>query len=218
MAGSSTKDKTKTTAHADKKNGIKSRVRVRERGEVFTELREINNILDLTADAHRNYKDQRILEPACGNGNFLVVILERRLADIKKALKKKDQDGTEFAILTAISTIYGVDIMQDNINECHKRLLEIIEKFYKDRVPTKKRRPEFFDTVKEILRTNIQVGDMLNGKEKIVFVEYTAPRDFYFIRNTYRLIDMELGINSSIKRVRPTHYLKIGEKHANRNQ
>ena len=72
------------------RKGIKSRDRVRNRGEVFTELREINNILDLTADAHRNYKDQRILEPACGNGNFLVVILERRLADIKKAIALLD--------------------------------------------------------------------------------------------------------------------------------
>lgn len=197
------------------KKGIKSRDRVRNRGEVFTELREINNILDLTADAHRNYKDQRILEPACGNGNFLVVILERRLADIKKAIKKKDQDDTEFAILTALSTMYGVDIMPDNIKECHERLELIIEKFYKERVSAKNRRVEFFDAVKEILRTNIQLGDMLNGKEKIYFVEYTVPRDYYFVRNEYRLIDLELGINSSKKRIRPTYYLKIGGRNAN---
>lgn len=192
------------------RKGIKSRDRVRNRGEVFTELREINNILDLTADAHRNYKDQRILEPACGNGNFLVVILERRLADIKKAIKKKNQDDTEFAILTALSTMYGVDIMPDNIKECHERLESIIEKFYKERVSTKNRRPEFFDAVKEILRTNIQLGDMLNGKEKVYFVEYTVPRDYYFVRNEYRLVDLELGILSSKKRIKPTHYLKIG--------
>ncbi len=204
----------KTEETAKKSRGIKSRTRVRERGEVFTELREINNILDLTADAHRNYKDQRILEPACGNGNFLVVILERRLADIKKAIKKKDQDGTEFAILTALSTMYGVDIMPDNIVECHDRLTTIIEKFYKERVPAKSRRTEFFDAVKEILTTNIQLGDMLNGKEKISFVEYTVPRDFYFVRNEYRLIDLEIGIVSSKKRIGPTHYLKIGGKNA----
>ena len=216
MAGSSTKNKVSTIANAKSKTSIKSRTRVRERGEVFTELREINNILDLTADAHRNYKDQRILEPACGNGNFLVIILERRLADIKKAVKKKDQDGTEFAILTALSTMYGVDIMPDNIKECHQRLFDIVEAFYKERVPTKKRRPEFLFAVKEILRTNIQLGDMLNGKDKITFVEYTAPRDFYFIRNVYHLTDMELGILSSKERIKPTHYLKIGEQYANK--
>lgn len=197
------------------KKGIKSRDRVRNRGEVFTELREINNILDLTADAHRNYKDQRILEPACGNGNFLVVILERRLADIKKAIKKKNQDDTEFAILTALSTMYGVDIMPDNIKECHDRLMTIIEKFYKERVPKKNRRSEFFDAVKEILRTNIQLGDMLNGKEKISFMEYRESHSYHFVRNEYRLVDMELGIVSSIKRIRPTHYLKIGGGNAN---
>ena len=208
MAGSSTKNKTNIATVGGKQ--IKSRVRVRERGEVFTELREINNILDLTADAHRNYKDQRILEPACGNGNFLVVILERRLADIGKTFKKKDQDGTEFAILTALSTMYGVDIMPDNISECHERLFGIIESFYKERVPTKRRRPDFFDAVKEILRTNIQLGDMLNGKDRITFVEYAVPRDFYFVRNEHSLVDMELKIISSKKRIPPTHYLKIG--------
>lgn len=216
MAGSSTKNKVSVVANAKCKTGIRSRTRVRERGEVFTEFREINNILDLTADAHRNYKDQRILEPACGNGNFLVVILERRLADIKKALRKKDQDGTEFAILTALSTMYGVDIMPDNIKECHQRLFNIVEIFYKERVPTKKRRPEFLFAVKEILRTNIQLGDMLNGKDKIAFVEYTAPRDFYFIRNVYHLVDMELGILSSKERIKPTHYLKIGGQYASK--
>lgn len=200
------------------KKGIKSRDRVRNRGEVFTELREINNILNLTADAHRNYKDQRILEPACGNGNFLVVILERRLKDIKDSFKKKDQDGIEFAILTALSTMYGVDIMPDNIKECHERLMTLIERFYKERVPAKNRRTEFFGAVKEILRTNIQLGDMLNGKEKIYFVEYTVPRDYYFVRNEYRLVDLELGINLSKKRIKPTHYLKIGEGYADRNQ
>lgn len=215
MAGSSTKDKTKVATNAKKKTGIKSRTRVRERGEVFTELREINNILDLTADAHRNYKDQRILEPACGNGNFLVVILERRLADVKKAIKKKDQDETEFAILTALSTMYGIDIMPDNVKECHERLSKIINDFYKERVPAKKRRLDFFAAVKEILYTNIQLGDMLNGKDKITFTEYTVPKDFYFVRNEYRLTDMELGIVSSRRRIRPTHYLKIGEKYAN---
>lgn len=218
MAGSSTISKATISAGAKKRTGIKSRVRVRERGEVFTELREINNILDLTADAHRNYKDQRILEPTCGNGNFLVVILERRLADINKTFKKKDQDGVEFAILTALSTMYGVDIMPDNIKECHERLFKTIELFYKERVPTKKRRQDFFDAVKEILKTNIQLGDMLNGKDKITFIEYTAPRDFYFIRNEYSLTDMELGIASSKKRIPPTHYLKIGAKYDKGNE
>ena len=68
-------------------NGIKSRDRVRDKGEVFTELREINNILDLRPMLTEITKDQRILEPACGNGNFLVVILQRRLADIAATFK-----------------------------------------------------------------------------------------------------------------------------------
>ncbi len=190
---------------------IKSRDRVREKGEVFTELREINNILDLTADAHRNYKNQRILEPACGNGNFLVVILQRRLADIAKTFKKSQNKEIEFAILTALSTIYGVDIMPDNIVEARDRLWHEAKDTYESLVTRTKRHEEWYLAVEEILETNIQLGDMLNGKDKIEFTEWTSPKEGYFIRNIYRLLDMEFGINTSIARLPLTHYLKLAE-------
>ena len=188
--------------------GIKSRDRVREKGEVFTELREINNILDLTADAHRNYKNQRILEPACGNGNFLVVILQRRLNDIAKTFKKSE---IEFAILTALSTIYGVDIMPDNIVEARDRLWHEAKNTYETLVARAKRHEEWYLAVEKILETNIQLGDMLNGKDKVEFTEWTSPKTGFFVRNMYRLLDMELGINESIERTPMTHYLKLAE-------
>lgn len=191
--------------------GIKSRARVRDNGEVFTELREINNMLDLTADAHRNYKDQRILEPACGNGNFLVVILQRRLADIVKTFKKTQQDEFEFAILTALSTIYGVDIMSDNIVEARDRMWHEVKDVYEARVVRKNRREQWYRAVETILETNIQLGNMLTGKDVIEFTEWTSPKQGYFVRNLYRLIDMELGISHSVKRIPMTHYLKLPE-------
>lgn len=195
--------------------GIKSRDRVREKGEVFTELREINNMLDLTADAHRNYKNQRILEPACGNGNFLVVILQRRLADISRAFKKTQQDEIEFAILTALTTIYGVDIMPDNIVEARDRLWHEAKNTYENLIARSKRREAWYLAVEQILETNIQLGDMLSGKDQVTFTEWTSPKNGYFVRNTYRLLDMELGVSQSIERTPMTHYLKLAEvRHA----
>ena len=195
--------------------GIKSRDRVREKGEVFTELREINNILDLTADAHRNYKNQRILEPACGNGNFLIVILQRRLADIAKTFKKTQQDEVEFAILTALSTIYGIDIMPDNIVEARDRLWHEAKNTYENLVTRTKHREQWYLAVEQILETNIQLGDMLNGKDKVEFTEWTSPKGGYFVRNIYRLLDMELGISKSTARLPMTHYLQLAEvRHA----
>lgn len=192
-------------------NGIKSRARVRDKGEVFTELREINNILDLTADAHRNYKDQRILEPACGNGNFLVVILQRRLADIAATFKKSQHQEIEFAILTALTTIYGVDIMPDNIVEARDRMWHEAKATYEAKVPRGKQTEQWHDAVHTILDTNIQLGDMLMGKDKIEFTEWTSPKVGYFVRNVYRLVDMELGINKAIRRIPLAHYASLGE-------
>ena len=195
--------------------GVRSRDRVRERGEVFTELREINNMLDLTADAHRNYKDQRILEPACGNGNFLVVILQRRLADIAKTFKKNQQDEIEFAILTALTTMYGVDIMPDNIVEARDRLWHEAKNTYEALVSRSKRREAWYLAVEQILETNIQLGDMLNGKGEVEFTEWSSPKNGYFVRNIYRLLDMEIGISKSTARTPMTHYLKLAEvRHA----
>lgn len=193
------------------KNGIKSRARVRDKGEVFTELREINNILDLTADAHRNYKNQRILEPACGNGNFLVVILQRRLADIAGSFKKTQYRQAEFAILTALSTIYGVDIMPDNVVEARDRMWHEAKATYEAKVPRSMQTEQWHDAVRTILDTNIQLGDMLMGKDKIEFTEWSSPKVGYFVRNIYRLVDMELGINKAIRRIPLTNYTALGE-------
>ena len=56
---------------------IKSKERVAERGEVFTAEREVNAMCDLVANECLR-PDSRFLEPACGDGNFLAVILKRK--------------------------------------------------------------------------------------------------------------------------------------------
>ena len=92
---------------------IKSKERVAERGEVFTAEREVNAMLDLVENECLR-PDSRFLEPACGDGNFLSAILKRKLAELRRKYKKSPRDYEKLAIV-AIGSLYGVDIMNDNV-------------------------------------------------------------------------------------------------------
>ena len=107
---------------------IKSKKRVSEHGEVFTNEREVKAMCDLLAQECDRI-DSRFLEPACGDGNFLAEILKRKLASVKKLYKRNTYDYERYSVL-AVSSIYGVDILQDNVNECRTRLYKIWEKEY----------------------------------------------------------------------------------------
>ena len=171
---------------------IKSKDRVRERAEVFTQPREVNNILALTQATSNPY--WRFLEPACGNGNFLEAILRQRLERLKQDRIEWHAKNREFSVLKVLSTIYGVDIAEDNIEECKKRLQGVVFEYFK-----KKSSKGFLLAMDEIMRTNLIVGDMLNGKDKVYFVEYTTPMKNFFIRKVFALADMEAGIEKAIK-------------------
>nr|DAP04617.1 MAG TPA: N-6 DNA Methylase [Bacteriophage sp.] len=89
---------------------VKSKNRVRDFGEVFTDEREVKAMCDLIPDWTGN-----VLEPACGNGNFLVEVLNRKLA----SGMTQEQ---------AASTIFGIDIQPDNVAETIERLCKIAPK------------------------------------------------------------------------------------------
>ena len=110
---------------ADEERQIKSKERVRERGEVFTAAREVNAMLDLVKDETENI-DSTFLEPACGDGNFLDEVLRRKLAVCKKRYGKSAADYEKMSFL-ACTTLYGVDIMADNVARCRERLFETWE-------------------------------------------------------------------------------------------
>lgn len=109
---------------------IKSKERVAERGEVFTAEREVNAMCDLVANECLR-PDSRFLEPACGDGNFLAVILKRKLAELRRKYKKSPRDYEKLAIV-AIDSLYGVDIMNDNVIACRERLFSIWNEEYTD--------------------------------------------------------------------------------------
>jgi type I restriction-modification system DNA methylase subunit len=94
---------------------VVSKQRVADHGEVLTGKREVNAMLDLVKQETERI-ESRFLEPACGNGNFLTVILERKLAVVEKRYGKSQLDFERYAVL-AVSSIYGIDILDDNVRQ-----------------------------------------------------------------------------------------------------
>ena len=145
---------------------IKSRQRVAERGEVFTAEREVNAMLDLVKQETERI-DSRFLEPACGTGNFLVEILRRKLEVIRRQYQKQLGE-LELQTTIALSSIYGVDIMKDNVEECCQRLLDIVCNWYSGVHPLQKGPSEkLAATWSYLLHRNILCGDALTLREPV---------------------------------------------------
>ena len=142
------------SAMSAKSKQIKSKARVKKFAEVFTAEREVKDMCDLIPSEVWEDIDSRFLEPACGNGNFLVEIFERKLAHCESA-----QQG-----LQALRSIYGIDIQQDNVEESKQRLFDMfIKQFPKAPAITA-------IVAAQILENNIICGDSLEiikeGKQK----------------------------------------------------
>lgn len=174
----------------EKQQQVISRKRVADHGEVLTNKREVDAMLDLVKQETERI-DSRFLEPACGNGNFLTVILERKLDVVERRYGKTQLDYERYAIL-AISSIYGIDILEDNVQQCRHRLFGIFEWNY-TRLFKSKAKNKCRGVVRFILDCNIIWGDALelktvgNNQQPIVFSEWSPVngsmikrRDFTF--------------------------------------
>jgi SAM-dependent methyltransferase len=167
---------------------VKSKKRVADHGEVFTSDREVNAMLDLVKQETERI-DSRFLEPACGDGNFLAEILRRKLKIVKDRYKRSPSDYEKYAVL-AVTSIYGVDILPDNAQECRKRLFEVFDKEYKANCK-KEINDECREAVRFILRRNILCGDALTLKttdgEPIIFSEWSLVTGALIKRTDYRM-------------------------------
>ena len=104
---------------------IKSKTRVSKFGEVYTPEHIVNAMLDLVKE--ESYRiDSKFLEPACGNGNFLVRILERKL----EAASRMGLENFDRNLFIAVSSIYAVDILKDNVKEAKERMIDVVKKAY----------------------------------------------------------------------------------------
>ncbi len=207
-------------------NQVKSKKRVADHGEVFTNDREVNAMLDLVKHETERI-DSRFLEPACGNGNFLAEVLRRKLAVVDGRYSKSQIEWERYSVI-AISSIYGVDILEDNAIECQERLFNIFSKLYISKFGTNCK-VELIKSMKYILKRNILWGNALDftnpiSKKPIVFSEWTMinenmikRRDYVFQflveqsfqtslfdeNNTAQYFDKE------VSQFPPIHYLKL---------
>lgn len=165
--------------------------RVADHGEVLTGKREVNAMLDLVSHETERI-DSRFLEPACGTGNFLAAILERKLGVVEKRYGKSQLDFERNAVL-AISSIYGIDVLQDNVRQCCHRLFGVFDFDFYSRLFKNRAKNRCREAARFILERNIIWGDALTLKtvaEKpnyIVFSEWSPVngsmlkrRDFTF--------------------------------------
>ena len=190
------------------KSQTKSKERVRERGEVFTAEREVKAMCDLVKDETERI-DSRFLEPACGDGNFLAEILTRKLEIVKRKYKKSALDYEKNAVLAA-SSIYGVDILIDNVIACRERMFKIWDKEYKA-VCKKECSDQTRDAVRFILKRNIVCGNALTLKcvdekgndtdEPIVFSEWAFITGFQMQRQDYTFAHL-LEMNNEEKQTK----------------
>ena len=148
---------------------IKSRKRVAEHGEVFTPDWLVNDMLNLVAHEAERI-DSRFLEPACGEGA------------VRRQYGSSPADY-EFRAVLALMSIYGVELLADNVRACRARLLTLWLAEYERRL---KRPPsaECQKTVHFVLERNILNGNALSMKkvdasaqdtqEPILFSEWSA--------------------------------------------
>ena len=137
---------------------IKSKQRVADHGEVFTPEWLVDAMLDLVKDETERL-DSRFLEPACGSGNFLTKILKRKLATVETKYAKSNFDRNHYAVLS-LMCIYGVELLQDNIEECKANLLEIFAE-YLNLLPE----DALYGCADYVLTQNIVHGDALTMKD-----------------------------------------------------
>lgn len=159
---------------------IKSRQRVRDLAEVFTNPREIDAILDGVAEAFDQI-DVKFLEPAAGNGNFLVEILRRKLRLVSRT-PELTQEMFEFRILRAIASMYAIDISSENVTESRIRLAHELLGQYAREAPRVKPTLGFLNAAAQILGDNIVIGDTLSGVENIELCEWVPSATACFRR------------------------------------
>ncbi|MCL1922015.1 MAG: SAM-dependent DNA methyltransferase [Kiritimatiellaeota bacterium] len=213
-----------------------SRQRTRDHGEVYTAAREVNAMLDLVK-AETERIESRFLEPACGNGNFLVEVLKRKLAVVADRYSKSQAEFDRYAVL-AVSSLYGIDILRDNVEACRERLFSVFNGFYQKTYKADAS-AAYAATARYILGKNIVWGDALDLRrgdgsgEAIIFSEWSPVngammkrRDFTFeglVEDTVREEDTlfrhtsdsgkEVFIPKPIKEHDLTHYLRLVDVH-----
>lgn len=154
-----------------------------DHGEVFTPPWLVEKMLNLVQTETERI-DARFLEPACGSGNFLVPVLERKLAAVDKRYSSSDFERIQQALL-GLMCIYGVELLSDNAEDCRNNLLEVFRSHLKLELDCKEAK-----AARVVLEANIVEGDALSLKnhkgEPIVFPEWSYIGKGIFKRRDFK--------------------------------
>lgn len=174
---------------------VKSKQRVADHGEVFTPAWLVDAMLDLVKDEAERI-DSRFLEPACGSGNFLVRVLQRKLAAVELKYGKSDFERCHFA-LYALMCIYGIELLADNIAECRENMLEIMADYLQI-----EEGDDLYLAASGVLSTNLVHGDALkmlaSDGQPISFAEWGYLGKGKFQRRDFRF-DILTGMSNHIE-------------------
>lgn len=226
-------------------NQIVSRQRVIDKGEVLTGEREVNAMLDLVKHETERI-ESRFLEPACGTGNFLAPILERKLNIVEERYRKSQIEFERYAFM-AVASLYGVDIQEDNVLACRQRLFTIFDERYTALYRAKVKQP-CRDAVRYVLDRNIVWGDALSLKTEgkspkpITFAQWSFVRPSIVRRTDYEYRELLASQSASdsneglfqrkallsdkgkmvflpieLRSYTPVHFLKIVDVHDQRS-
>ncbi len=166
---------------------VKSKQRVADHGEVFTPAWLVEDMLDLVKHESERI-DSRVLEPACGSGNFLVPVLARKLVTVQRRHGKSEFEQRHYALFALMCT-YGIELLADNAEECRDNLAEVFNSFL--RIDESN---EWSKAARAVLAVNIVQGDALtmtapNGKP-ISFPEWGYLGKGKYQRRDFRFEDL----------------------------
>jgi hypothetical protein len=181
---------------------IKSKQRVADHGEVFTPPWLVEKMLDLVKGETERI-DSRFLEPACGSGNFLVPILQRKLAAVEARYGKIEFEKRHYA-LVALASLYGIELLADNIAECQANMLDIFAQYLE-----LAEEDDLYRTASHFLSTNLIHGDAMTMKDSdggpITVVEWS-----YIGKGKFNRRDFRLDVLTEMSSLRDEHSLFAG--------
>lgn len=171
---------------------VKSKQRVADHGEVFTPPQLVEAIIDLVRPEAERI-DSRFLEPACGSGNFLVPVLNHKLKTVLARYGKSEFEKGHHGLL-ALMSVYGIELLDDNVAECRQSLLDVFAVSL-----TLSDEDTLMAAASAVLSVNIVHGDALSMQTRepepqpITFAEWS-----YLGRGRYRRRDFRFDILTQI--------------------
>jgi len=201
---------------------VRSKQRKNDHGEVFTPSWLVEAMLNLV-EAESIRIDSRFLEPACGSGNFLLPVLKRKLSAVQARYGKSDFEKRHYSLL-ALMSIYGIELLEDNAQECRANLLEVVAAF-----ADVDKSDDLYKAAENVLAENIVHGNALSMRthldEPISFAEWSYMGKGKFNRRDFRFDSMtrissfgqedtlfaDLGKHEIFTPIRDHGYLSIGE-------